>query len=737
MSDMSDQDEGHPLELNEEDHDTTPSLYAVLGVRSDADPATIRKAFLSLSGAYHTDKHALQSEEVQSMMGSRFQQLTEAYEVLSDPRKRAAYDGSGKHWESRLELVPVTHQTAADVRRYIDVLEAEAECKRVSTMLSASSATTLDLSVAHWFTNTAVQKKLVGQRKGLADDANAPRLADEFKRPHQVEEASPAVKEEAATPAPVAPQEVSPAADSDQQVPTPPSTPEGEASPPATEAPPAAAQPNIMGNLSVAQIEVNGEMQFVAILPPNIQEQLKNNPQVQQSMGAGVGGAATGGSSTPPKKNGVLSAMFVVQSLSGSYAFNHPVSPTSMLSFKGESAHNRRGGTNSLVVSWTKIMGVARAGVSLKASMAGLEYRFKWSRALSALTNLAVNYNFKQLAATLSRKLSAATTISNTLTLTGAEEGGSFTSGIQYAISAIQHFGGDVSMGYGSLALSATHVFLIHPSFKLTQSVATQLLSGRTYLSYELVWMKSKMHHLGVRISTTLPCSVSPLGGVLWGEPCLAMNQVSLTYSRGDHSIGIPIVLSVSDKVSRALQVFGAPLALYGIGRLLVQPVLKMNRMREVRRIRAEMMDEVNAARNRCKQEMVALYASIKKRRAHEAGSDGLVITSATYGVLQPVPTTNTTEDTPTPETTAPAPSNIDFPVLDITDALQNLVHDATLELAAGSKTHLPGIVDVDPGTGEKKRIRIAYTHQGLSHVAEYPEDAPISLPQESHQSPV
>eukprot|EP00658_Telonema_sp_P-2_P055631 TRINITY_DN44216_c0_g1_i1.p1 TRINITY_DN44216_c0_g1~~TRINITY_DN44216_c0_g1_i1.p1 ORF type:complete len:306 (-),score=87.75 TRINITY_DN44216_c0_g1_i1:30-875(-) len=266
--------------------------------------------------------------------------------------------------------------------------------------------------------------------------------------------------------------------------------------------------------------------------------------------------------------------------------------------------------------------------------------------------------------------------------------------------------------------------------------------SGRTYLSYEVVWLKSKMHHLGVRVSTTLPCSVSPLGGVLWADPCLAMNQVSLTYTRGDHSIAIPIILSVSDKVSRALQVFGAPLALYGIGRMLVQPVLKMNKMKEVRRIRADMAEEVSAARNRCKQEMVALYASINKRRAHEAGADGLVITSATYGVLQPtssVPTTTTATEDATTDTTAPvaAPSHVDYPVLDITDALQNLVHEGTLELAAGSKTHLPGIVDVDPGTGEKKRIHIAYTHQGLSHVVEYSEDAPISLPQEAHQTPV
>lgn len=739
MSDDSDQEEGHRLDIDEQDDAATsqaPSLYAILGVRSDADAAAIRKAFLTLSGAYHTDKHALQSEEVQGMMNSRFQQLTEAYEVLSNPRSRAAYDGSGAHWQSRLELVPVTHQTPADVRRYIDVLEAEAESKRVAGLLSSSSSTNLEVSAAHWFSASSVQKNLVKRRE------DGPRLADEFKRPQ------PSSGDEGATATHSSGNlsEEPKSAEVPADAPTSPSgSPSGSATlaaapmasqgiePSATDTPPAAAHPPqaaALSNLDVMQIEINGQPQFVAVLPPSIQEQLRNSPQVQQSMGAGVGGAAMGGTSTPPKRKGILSSLFVVHSLSGSYAFNHPVSPSSILSFKGDCSHNRRGGSNSLTVAYTKVWALSKVGASLKASMTGFEYRFKWSRALTALTSLAMNYNFKQLTATLTRKLSAATTMVNSLVLTGADEGGSFSTSLQHVVSSKQHLAGEVSMGFGSLAVTASHVFLPYPHIKVTQTVATQLLSGRTYLNYEVTWIKSKLNHLGVRISTTLPCSVSPLGGILWAEPSLSMNQVSLTYARGDHSLSIPIILCVSDKVSRSLQVFGVPLAIYGVGRLVLQPVLRLNRLKEVRRIRAAALSEVEAARGRCKLEMLALYASIHKRKAHEAGTDGLIIRSAIYGVLPPSVLTQ-----PTDSDLSAAPQEPDYPTLDVTDALQNLVHDSRLELAAGPKTHLPGIADIDPGTGEPRKLCIHYTYRGQDHVAVVAEGDAISLPDEAHLS--
>jgi molecular chaperone DnaJ len=63
--------------------------YETLGVSRDADDDTIRKAFRKLSKKYHPDlNHAPGAEQ-------KFKDINEAYQVLSDPQKRAAYDQYG------------------------------------------------------------------------------------------------------------------------------------------------------------------------------------------------------------------------------------------------------------------------------------------------------------------------------------------------------------------------------------------------------------------------------------------------------------------------------------------------------------------------------------------------------------------------------------------------------------------------------------------------------------------
>jgi molecular chaperone DnaJ len=68
----------------------TRDYYEVLGVSRDADDATIKKAFRSLARELHPDvnKHDPAAEE-------KFKECAEAYEVLSDPERRATYDRYG------------------------------------------------------------------------------------------------------------------------------------------------------------------------------------------------------------------------------------------------------------------------------------------------------------------------------------------------------------------------------------------------------------------------------------------------------------------------------------------------------------------------------------------------------------------------------------------------------------------------------------------------------------------
>jgi len=63
--------------------------YDVLGVPRDCDPEEIKRAFRRLARQYHPDVNKSPDAE------SRFKEINEAYEVLSDTQKRAAYDRFG------------------------------------------------------------------------------------------------------------------------------------------------------------------------------------------------------------------------------------------------------------------------------------------------------------------------------------------------------------------------------------------------------------------------------------------------------------------------------------------------------------------------------------------------------------------------------------------------------------------------------------------------------------------
>ena len=63
--------------------------YEVLGVARDADQKAIKDAFRNLALKFHPDRNDAEDAE------DRFKEIAEAYAVLSDPEKRAQYDGGG------------------------------------------------------------------------------------------------------------------------------------------------------------------------------------------------------------------------------------------------------------------------------------------------------------------------------------------------------------------------------------------------------------------------------------------------------------------------------------------------------------------------------------------------------------------------------------------------------------------------------------------------------------------
>ncbi len=64
--------------------------YEVLGVARDADENTIKRAYRKLAMKYHPDRNPDDSAAAEN-----FREVTEAYEVLTDPDKRTRYDQYG------------------------------------------------------------------------------------------------------------------------------------------------------------------------------------------------------------------------------------------------------------------------------------------------------------------------------------------------------------------------------------------------------------------------------------------------------------------------------------------------------------------------------------------------------------------------------------------------------------------------------------------------------------------
>jgi DnaJ-related protein SCJ1 len=76
--------------------------YEILGISRDASASQIKKAYRKLALQYHPDKHPGAENQ------KRFEELANAYEVLSDPDKRRLYDQYG---EEGLKSGGATHFT--------------------------------------------------------------------------------------------------------------------------------------------------------------------------------------------------------------------------------------------------------------------------------------------------------------------------------------------------------------------------------------------------------------------------------------------------------------------------------------------------------------------------------------------------------------------------------------------------------------------------------------------------
>lgn len=74
--------------------------YEILSVERDADQESIKRSYRKLARKYHPDVSKEPDAE------AKFKELNEAYEVLKDPEKRAAYDQLGNNWQAGQDFRP-------------------------------------------------------------------------------------------------------------------------------------------------------------------------------------------------------------------------------------------------------------------------------------------------------------------------------------------------------------------------------------------------------------------------------------------------------------------------------------------------------------------------------------------------------------------------------------------------------------------------------------------------------
>ena len=71
------------------------NYYEILGVEKSASPEELKAAYRKLAKKYHPDLFTTASDEEKKKAEEQFKEINHAYDVLSDPQKKAAYDAYG------------------------------------------------------------------------------------------------------------------------------------------------------------------------------------------------------------------------------------------------------------------------------------------------------------------------------------------------------------------------------------------------------------------------------------------------------------------------------------------------------------------------------------------------------------------------------------------------------------------------------------------------------------------
>ncbi|XP_014226871.1 dnaJ homolog subfamily C member 11 isoform X2 [Trichogramma pretiosum] len=138
-----DEDERDPHRMEED-------FYTFLNVPRNATPEEISNAYRRLSKCYHPDKHT--DPNLKKDAEILFNRTSKAYEVLSDPHKRAIYDSLGirgldtEGWEIALRT-----KTPQELREEYERLAKEEEERRLLMRTNPKGSVTVNINATDFF----------------------------------------------------------------------------------------------------------------------------------------------------------------------------------------------------------------------------------------------------------------------------------------------------------------------------------------------------------------------------------------------------------------------------------------------------------------------------------------------------------------------------------------------------------------------------------------------------------
>lgn len=139
-----------------EEEPSNRELYALLNISPEASDEEIRRAYRQWAQVYHPDKY--QAADMKGIATENFQRICEAYEILTDEKKRQIYDLYGMEGlTSGLELGPKLDKVA-EIKEELERLRRKKEEEKIFAHFRPSGSILANLSFPQFLRGGGIMK---------------------------------------------------------------------------------------------------------------------------------------------------------------------------------------------------------------------------------------------------------------------------------------------------------------------------------------------------------------------------------------------------------------------------------------------------------------------------------------------------------------------------------------------------------------------------------------------------